>query len=249
MQSTTYSSVACLSPPDLAAYGRDYHSYLQAFDTYLTFLDKHPGLRSLETGKPVRQPSLGSLDETITRFKAASRKRQHIAVQSSPEASSDEGDVPMTPATTVAPDGGAPVVPPPRAAPHARREMVVPVRPTASTVLASVPTLQKALPVDAAGAVLMGKKKCKAMLGMFCDSELTAHLIGLDEINRYEPAFLRMLDSLEKKWKKNNRVLLGLNKMTVAARGCHIPIQAPGRMDHPDFDALFESGASGSDHY
>jgi len=245
MDLSFYSTVACLAPPDLSQYHQDYHAYTQAFELYLSFLERHPGLRSLQTGKPVKQPSEVSLDKTLARVKKAMLPKPALVE------SDDDSDWTMhqTPGASIAPsvvDASPPT--PPVSAPHVRAP-VAPLPPVL-TILpkTSLPAPPAALGIlDPGGAQLMGKKKCRTLLSMYCDAELLAHLMALDACNREEVKFRAMLSSLERKWKKNGRQLLGLGKLAPDVRtGQQRPVN-PGRVDHPDFDALWESGASGSE--
>jgi len=247
MDPSFYSAAACLAPPNLSEYHQDYQAYIQAFELYLSFLERHPGLRSLDTGKPVKQPSKASLDKTLARVKLAMASKP-VSVDDSDEDS--DWTMHRTPGVSIAPSVIEPHPPtPPVPAPHARGlEVSPPGQPPSIVPKVPLPTAPFTVGItDVGGAQLMGKKKCRNLLSMYCDAELCAYLIALDACNREEAKFRSMLSSLERKWKKNGRQLLGLGKLQPVVRtGLKRP-DNPGRMDHPDFDALWESGASGSE--
>jgi len=219
-----YSTVACLSPPNLAEYGRDYHAYTQAFETFLGFLQRFPGLRSLETSKPVRQPSQASLDKTILAVKKAMPKR--VALDLASDSSSDEGPLAIPPLTLGMEDE-------PKAEPSVG-------------IVANVQTHRNTLD-DTKGTVVSGqakliaKKKCKKELLKYCSDELTQRLLDLDSINRAPDKFPTMLEQLQKKFLKNHGRKLGLAKLKSEVP---LPMQE-GFAKPEEWDNIWESGASG----
>jgi hypothetical protein len=213
-----------------------YVDYLQDFNHFVDYLERHPTVGNDQTRKRTVIPTNASLDETLTRFKKEHGKLVNKAKRPSIES---DFDLEAKPVRAVIPDSDNSDVPTSAATGF-------PLSREAGSLFRQVgreellpKTESEELVVE--NHVLLGKKICIARLKAHCSDALAINLVDTNKVSRI-PAHFGALESHMAKMHKNyGRKLL---KSDVRSKIVDAPVSTKVNT-YTDYAKLWDSSSEG----